>query len=98
MTSERCQIVILTLSDGRTVTYTGPEQVDITDTGYGIVGVKFTEGQPLPPGYAFEMIPGSGLIPTVRFALPCPCCDNDAVSVLACANCHGEGVTGCGGI
>jgi hypothetical protein len=54
----RWQAVILKLSDGRTVTYTGREQVTDDDfaSGVGIVSAHVTGGQDLPDGCKFGPI------------------------------------------
>jgi hypothetical protein len=50
----RFQYVLITLSDGRELTYYGPEQVLEIDVKHAVVNIKFIEGVPLPEGYSWD--------------------------------------------
>lgn len=62
MGTERCQTITLVLSDGRTVSYTGPVIVDDVDdmAGLGVSQVKIHPPKPLPPGTYFAQLDGDG--------------------------------------
>lgn len=59
MMPDRYQTVSITLTDGRTGTFTGPELVTQGDhaAGVGIRDIKFFEARPLPPTFSFEPFP-----------------------------------------
>lgn len=49
----KLQTIILTLADGKKLSYTGPKQLDSVE-GIVITKIQFTEGRPIPPGCTFE--------------------------------------------
>ena len=56
--STMMQAVIMTLTDGRKVTFTGPAQVSEADqiAGVRVRNIVFSEPQDLPCDYHFEVI------------------------------------------
>lgn len=54
VTRQYAQSVILTLEDGRKVSYSGPAQIDPADLGVKVAKIEFTPPMPLPAGCYFE--------------------------------------------
>jgi alpha-acetolactate decarboxylase len=52
--SEMYQIVMLTLSDGRVVSFTGKAFCEKTDEDVTVVNIQITEPMPLPNDMRFE--------------------------------------------
>lgn len=64
--STMMQAVIMTLTDGRKVTFTGPAQVSEADqiAGVRVRNIVFSEPQDLPCDYYFEVVENKA--PNVR--------------------------------
>lgn len=54
--SDKYQTVMLVLTDGRRLTYTGKEQIEDVDNMLRIATVLFTRGKPMPAGCYFSEI------------------------------------------